>query len=257
MMVSNVFGKTNVLVIQQGEIAHAGALGQTLEELGATLHVVDTQLGAALPQDTGEFDALLVLGGVMSALDDAAHPWLLPLTVMIRRFHAEAKPVLGVCLGAQLMARAFGARVHTQGPLEVGFRAVRKVAAGEAEPLLRDLPSQIRPMQWHTDTFDLPAGAELLMTNASYPHQCYRIGEAAHGFQFHIEITAQLAGAWAEMAPESLERHHPGGIDGFRVELDRHLAESRRMCRCLGRRWLTLIERKAASRAGRDAAVPD
>ncbi len=253
---SNVFGKTNILVVQQGEIAHAGALGQTLDELGATRHVIDTQLGQPPPQDTGAFDALLVLGGVMSAVDDEAHPWLTPLTVAIRRFHAEAKPVLGICLGAQVMARAFGARVHVRGPLEIGFRAAWKVVAGEAEPLLRDLPRQVRLLQWHTDTFDLPAGAELLMTNASYPHQCYRVGDAAHGFQFHFEITAELAEAWADLAPESLE-HHPGGIAGFRTELGRHLAESRRLCGCLGRRWLALVERKAAARAGREVAVQD
>lgn len=145
-------GPLHVLVVMHDWLAPAGVLGECILERGATYTTVLPHEGytsqaphvhRGLPPDHRRFDGLIVLGGAMSATDDANYPHFPPLLRLIRAFHAAEKPVLGVCLGAQLVARAFGQRVGPQGWVEFGFTPIALTDEGRIDPLLEGLGPKI------------------------------------------------------------------------------------------------------------------
>ncbi len=136
---------------------------------------------------------LVVMGGPMNALDDAAHPHLAAERALIADCLARDVPVFGVCLGSQLMAAALGARVYEGPDGEFGAGSVTATAAAGTDPVFGELGETVPVVHWHGDTFDLPDGAVLLAGSDRYPHQAFRVGRAGYGLQFHVELTeAQL-----------------------------------------------------------------
>ena len=109
------------------------------------------------------------------------------------------RPFLGVCLGVQLLAAALGARVYAAERPEVGLLEVELTAEGRADPLFAGLDDRLVSLQWHGDTFDLPAGAVRLARSPTVPNQAFRAGERAYGVQFHLEVTGEMAREWAEI----------------------------------------------------------
>jgi GMP synthase (glutamine-hydrolysing) len=146
----------------------------------------------------GDLDGLVVMGGPMGANDDADHPNLPGERALLAAAVDRGIPVLGVCLGAQLLAAALGARVYRGPTLEVGLGEVEVVAD---DPVLGPTGSRLPAMHWHHDTFDLPAGATWVARSAAYRHQAFRVGERAWGLQFHVEVDAALAAAWRPHLP--------------------------------------------------------
>ena len=157
----------NILVVQHQHIGGPAALGAALEAGGARLDIRNGEDGDGLPGDGGGHAALLVLGGSMNANADAAYPYLSQSLALIRDFHGRAKPVLGICLGAQLIARAFGGRVFAMDAPELGFVDITPNGGAPADRLLAALGAPRPLMQWHYDSFDLPPAAELLATSPS------------------------------------------------------------------------------------------
>jgi len=136
-----------------------------------------------------DFDWLIVMGGPMGANDDALHPWLAPEVALIAEAVAAGKVVLGICLGAQLVARALGARVYANDEPEIGWFPVGapEGPGGDDGGPLR-LP--IEALHWHGDTFELPPGAVHLAESAGCRHQAFRVGHRVLALQFHLEMTA-------------------------------------------------------------------
>lgn len=237
----------DILVVQHANSGPAGALGDTLGKCGARLDVCDIEGGDRLPASAGNHAALVVLGGLMSALDDAEYPHLGAAADLIAGFHAQAKPVLGICLGAQLIARALGGRVHLGAASELGFVSLALTETAATDPLIGGLSSPQWLMQWHDDTFDLPPGARLLMTGDDCRNQAFRVGEATYAFQCHFEVTRALAGRWlAESRAAGHHQTHPGfhaRIDG---EIDRHIDGALEFCRTVGMRWAGLVAKSDA-----------
>ncbi len=126
----------------------------------------------------------LVLG---RALEDAEHPYLPAERALIAQAHARGLPILGVCLGAQLLAAALGAAVYRGPRGEVGAGTVELTAAGRSDPLFAGAPDPLPVVHWHHDTFDLPPGAQLLASSERYAHQAFRVGRS-YGLQFHVEL---------------------------------------------------------------------
>ncbi len=141
-----------------------------------------------------EADLLIVLGGSMGVYERAAHPWIDDeIALVAARLNAKG-PTLGLCFGAQLMAAALGARVY-QGPApEIGWPALKLTEAGRASPLAP--LDGVGVMQWHGDTFDLPAGATHLAQSAAYAHQAFSAGPHALALQFHLELTEKGFEGW-------------------------------------------------------------
>jgi GMP synthase (glutamine-hydrolysing) len=204
-----------VLIIENFIGTPPGQVGRELSHAGVASEVRRAFQGDAVPDDPDGYAGLVVLGGAQSALDDADHPYLPRIAGLIRLFGEADKPVLGICLGAQLVARAYGARNMLGLPIEFGWREVRPTEAGKADPLTAALGDGAPLFHWHTDTFTLPAGAEHLATSLMTSHQAFRMGRAAYGIQFHFETDRRLVAAWSEefagviadFAPDWPERH--------------------------------------------------
>ena len=153
------------------------------------------------PDDLGrpglaETDLLVVLGGPISAVDDRRYPFLADeVRLLERRLNAD-RPTLGICLGAQLMARALGSRVYGAGAKEIGWGPLALTEAGGASALRHLAPDKTSVLHWHGDTFDLPRGAVHLASTAVCENQAF--GWGAHGLalQFHVEVTAAGLERW-------------------------------------------------------------
>jgi GMP synthase-like glutamine amidotransferase len=177
-----------VLVVQHLEPERAAVLGETLEAAGCTLDVVRADLGQPLPRDLAAHDALVVLGGPMSATIDAGFPTRSAELALLRDAVGRGVPTLGVCLGAQLLAAAAGSAVYPGPEPEIGWGEVTLTAEAADDPLFHGIESPLVALHWHGETFDLPEGAVRLAGSSLYPNQAFRLGAAAWGVQFHVEV---------------------------------------------------------------------
>lgn len=151
----------------------------------------------------GDIDLLVAMGGPMSVNDEAALPWLVAEKAFVRRCVRHATPVLGVCLGAQLIASALGARVYPNREKEIGWFPIRAVT-GAGGPAAFRFPPRIDVFHWHGETFDLPDGAVRLAGSEGCENQAFQIGPTVIGLQFHLETTPESAAALAAHCRDEL-----------------------------------------------------
>jgi GMP synthase-like glutamine amidotransferase len=189
-----------------------------------------------------QIGGLVVFGGEMNADETERYPYLLTQRQLMRQAVDAGLPVLGICLGAQMLARVFGARVYRAPVRELGFKPVRITEAGQADPLLGAFHSGDRVFQWHEDTFDLPDGAELLAAGDDVQVQAFRIGRNAWGVQFHFEVDAEGVGAWLRVAEPSLERVWKRSAEDVREELRLYLDAQQQRSRPLFKAFARLVE---------------
>ncbi|MEN6341409.1 MAG: type 1 glutamine amidotransferase [Methanospirillum sp.] len=192
--------KVAVLIHDPAE--SAGLIDELLRERGYQVRAVRLDETNELPGDLGDA-ALVLMGGSMSANDELVHPWLADEKALVRQAIGADLPVLGVCLGAQVIASALGARVYPS-EQEVGWRTL---AGTSGNPLF---PPSFPAFELHGETFDLPAGAVLLATGDRVPHQAFAVGSAV-GLQFHLEATEPMIAAWtASVSAPERARHATG-----------------------------------------------
>ncbi len=201
----------DVLVIVHQAHSTPGRIGERLEARGYRLDVRRPALGDPLPEDTGDHVGVVVFGGPMSAND--AMPFIRDEIAFIGRALTEEVPLLGICLGAQMMAKALGASVspHHAGACEIGYYPLTATPAGTALlPAARAWPSHV--YHWHSEGFDLPDGAELLATGDVFPNQAFRYGRKAFALQFHPEVTRDMMCRWTVRGAHHLSK--PGAQPG-------------------------------------------
>ena len=153
--------------------------------------------GEALP-GIEEIDWLIVMGGPMGVNDEAEFEWLRPEKELIRQAIGQKKRVLGICLGAQLIASALGARVYKNSEKEIGWFKVQRSSNVRPGDFLESFPPEFTAFHWHGDTFDLPYGARLLASTGACRHQAYAIGDRILGLQFHLEVQRENVEALIE-----------------------------------------------------------
>jgi GMP synthase-like glutamine amidotransferase len=232
----------NVLVLQHIACEPPGVFEDVLVERSAQIHRVELDEGEPLPGWHG-FDAIVAMGGPMSATDDAELPWLTAEKRLIAEAAAAGVPFWGVCLGVQLLAASLGARVYAGDEPEVGLLPVEITAAGRADPVFAELPNGLVTLQWHGDTFDLPSGAVRLAGSPAYPNQAFRYANA-YGVQFHLEVSDEMAQSWAGVPAyaASLERTlGPGAAGPFLASIEERSAEMRSHGRGLFERFLDTV----------------
>jgi len=183
-----------VLAFRHVPFEHLGLIAEALETRGIEYDYVDLFRGSARVPSIAEAAGLISMGGPMSANDDL--PYLCAELDLIRAALEAGKPVLGVCLGAQLLGKALGARVYRNPVKEIGWFPVRLTEAGRRDPLLAGFQEAETVLHWHGETFDLPAGAVWLAWSEACRHQAFRFGEKAYGFQFHLEVTPEMIADW-------------------------------------------------------------
>lgn len=229
-----------VLVIENYPKTTLGLVGIALDDVGAECAIVRTHEGEMLPASPDSFDALIMLGGAQDALDDESHPHLGHEASLARAFGDEDKAVLGICLGAQILARGYGAANILGRPLEFGWHEIRPTAAGVADPMLRAIGDATPIFHWHVDTFTLPPGAAHLATSAMTPLQAFRIGRAVYGIQFHFEAGTELVASWTEDFAAEIVDSAPDWFDRHPVEAARHGPAADAAGLALARAWVAL-----------------
>lgn len=188
---------TRVLALRHIMVEHLGAFEPRLREAGASISYVDLAQGGKLPSSHQDYDVLFILGGPMSVNDEDKLDWLRPEKRFVREAVSAGKTVMGLCLGAQMIASSFGARVAPGAGHEVGFMEIELEVAAAADPLLDHFhrPRQM-VFQLHGEGFELPAGAVRLARSARYPNQAFRLGRRCWGLQFHVETDRPMLEQW-------------------------------------------------------------
>lgn len=187
--------RPTVLVFRHAPHEGLGAIAGALKRAGLAPRLVDTPRAERIP-DPRRFAGLIVMGGPMGVYERRRFPFLQAEITALRRAIRAGRPVLGVCLGAQLIAHALGARVYPNRRKEIGWFSVRRTAAGARDPLFQRMPAAPRVFQWHGDTFDLPRGARRLATAPLCRNQAFVHGTNVYGLQYHLEIEAAMIADW-------------------------------------------------------------
>lgn len=203
-----------ILSIVHGSDARAQLFSQVVREAGHTLEEWSLAWGTPPPRPIDDYDAVLVFGGAMHADEDDRHPWLNEENLLLQRLLDLHLPTLGVCLGAQLLAKAAHAPVHRASRPEIGWHDVELTDEAESDPVFSRLPGRFRAFQWHYYTHGLPSGA-VELARSEVCTQAFRLGSSAWGVQFHPEVTREQIQSWLE-------------TDGFNegVDVERVAAES-------------------------------
>ncbi len=173
------------------------AIAEALVDAAVAVDVRVMSSRARLPRDLDGFQAMVVMGGPMSATSDEAFPTRGAEIALLEEALDRGLPALGICLGAQLLALAAGGKVYpgAEGP-EIGWAPVSLTNEARTDPLLAGLPGELTVLHWHADTFDLPPGATHLASSKVYPNQAFRVDQNAWGFQFHLEVDDEAVGAF-------------------------------------------------------------
>ncbi len=206
-----------LLVLQHAPHETLGSLEQHCREAGLAWRTVELFREVTPSVDLDRAAGLVILGGPMNVDETDGYPFLGPEVEWIRQAIHAGIPLLGICLGAQLLAKALGARVYPNGVKEIGWFEIELTPEADDDPLLGGFDRRQTVFQWHGDTFDLPQGAVLLATSERCRHQAFRFGRRAFGLQFHIEMTPALIALWLEdlanqEAPDAADRIDPESI---------------------------------------------
>jgi GMP synthase (glutamine-hydrolysing) len=221
---------TRAIILQHTASEGAERVAALVSARGWILDVRHVYRGDPVPDDLGPDELLIVMGGPMGVLDagDPRYPFLAPELSLLQTLCARDRPVLGICLGAQLLARAAGARVYPNTRPEVGWSPIRFLDVA-GEPILQGLRERETLFQWHGDTFDLPPGAVHLAMTEVCAHQAFRIGTRQFGLQFHCEVGAKTIAGWVrDDADYVIAANGPDAAARIASDTARYLEEAER-----------------------------
>lgn len=198
----------SVLILKNVSTEGPGTIEDFLREQGIPYRIVELEKEAVPHPD--EFDTLVMMGGPMSVNEEEIYPYIKRERELVKEFIAGGKRVFGVCLGAQIMAKALGAEVYVGPEKEIGWYEIELTEDGIRDPLMKKLAvhpragdfwKRFRVFHWHGETFDVPSGAVRLAKSALYPNQAFRYGNNAYAFQFHIEVKKEMIYEWLKDEP--------------------------------------------------------
>src|SRR5882757_9001527 len=196
-----------IYVLQHHAVENLGTIADALEGAALAWQYVRVHKGQPVPTEMKGAGGLIVMGGPMGVYQTERYPFLRDEMKLIEDAIKHERPVLGVCLGAQIVAAALGAKVdrNPRGK-EIGWHPIQLEPSARDDRLMRGLPETITPFHWHGDIFDLPADAESLASSDKTPCQAFRHGKATYAFQFHFEVTGASVAAMAEAFVKDLNR---------------------------------------------------
>jgi GMP synthase (glutamine-hydrolysing) len=201
-----------IYVLQHHPVENLGTIADALEGEALAWQYVRVADGQPVPADMKGAGGLIVMGGPMAVYQTDRYPWLRDEMRLIEDAIKSNMPVLGVCLGAQIVAAALGAKVERNpNGKEIGWHPIRLSDSAKDDRLMRGLPATMTPFHWHGDIFELPTGATSLASSDKTPCQAFRHGEKAYGLQFHFEVTRDGVAAMAEAFAKDLSRENIAG----------------------------------------------
>ena len=236
-------GAMKIYVVLNMRSTAMGLLGKAIAEAGGEVQHCAAYSSEELIRSPDGFDALIVMGGEQNALNDADFRCFPELLTLIRAFEAEDKAVLGICLGSQLVARAFGGKNQVGGASEFAWSEITLVNSSGYDPVVAALPPAFRQFQWHDDTFTLPPSAIRLAGSKAAENQMFRVGRACYGLQFHTEVGIDLAAEWCAMYRDILLEKDPDWLDHAASEARLHGPGAQNVSNDLLKAWLDLVKR--------------
>jgi len=192
------------------------------------------------PSDPGDYAGLVMMGGPMSANDTADHAFLEESMALIRSFGLAKRPVLGICLGAQVIARAYGGEVFRLGGLEAGYIPMQKTAQAKEDPVFAGLPGDFAAFHTHYEAVRNIPEATVLATGGMSAVQAYRVGKATYGLQFHPEATIDIARDWVRKFGAVFCKDEPRLITHLDSDFAGHYRNSEQWCRDFVQSWSKL-----------------
>jgi GMP synthase (glutamine-hydrolysing) len=229
-----------VLVVQHEQVEGLGTIAESLAEVEVEARYLRAFAGATVPHEIGEASGLIVMGGSMGVYDAPRYPFLRDEMRLIESALRTATPILGICLGSQLLARVLGAEVAPAGQKEIGWFDITLSESAQSDPLWSGISRTFPAFHWHGDVFPLPAGATHLASSAMTPRQAFRVGRA-YGLLFHLEVTAgivrDMIGTW----PEELREEQLAGQEIIRAA-DQLLPPMREIAQTVFHRWTKSLE---------------
>jgi GMP synthase (glutamine-hydrolysing) len=230
-----------IIVLQHHPAENLGTIADALQSSALAWQYVRVYEAQPIPQEIRGAGGLIVMGGPQTVYQLDRYPYLRDEIRLIEDGLKQDKPILGVCLGSQLLAAALGARVYHNNEREIGWFPVRLSSDAQSDRLIRGLPTEFMAAHWHSDAFDLPAGAVPLASSEKTALQGYRYGEKAYGLLFHVEMTEEILSALVAEFNEGLKRI---GIDGDLILADarRHLPQLNSISETIFGRWAAPIQ---------------
>lgn len=231
----------NILIIQHEPHENAGALDPLLSANGRKVTYCHAYKNDPIPleEELCVLDGVVILGGSMSANDQEKYPFIKDELKMIPQLVKLKVPILGICLGSQLIAKALGSRVYKGSQKEIGWYPLTLSEAATKDNVFGSVGYQTFMFQWHGETFDLPSGAIRLASSPLYPNQAFRYTDRIYGLQFHCEMTDSLIRDWIQTGEKELTE---ANISAEKIleETPRYLPGLRRFVHQLAEKWLLL-----------------
>ncbi len=218
---------SRVIVLQHVGCETLGSIEVSLRQARLSFEYVRTFAGAAVPASMDDACGLIIMGGPMGVYEDDRYPHLRLERKLIENALSLSKPVLGICLGSQLLAHVLGAKVYPGPRKEIGWYPVTLSSSAATDRLWTDTPETFDAYHWHGDVFDLPTNCELLACSAMTRHQAFRYGANAYGILFHMEVTRPLIETMTDTFANELREINQSGAqirqlaDQFLPALDR------------------------------------
>ncbi len=186
------------LVFQHVSHESPGRLGELMSGGGFEIHTVNLGAGDPVPANADDFPVLVVMGGPMNVYESDKHPYLVPETRFVGEFIKSGRAVMGICLGAQIMAVALGAGVSPGISKEIGWHDIELTDKAAGDPVFSHFSRREKVFQWHGDTFETPRGADNLASSRDFPNQAFRYGKKAYALQFHLETDGEMVRRWLD-----------------------------------------------------------
>lgn len=189
---------SRLLVIQHVPHERLGTFEDAFKTAGCTIRPLNSYEAKGAWPDLGDIEGIVSMGGPQSVYDQAKYPWMAKELALLREAVKRELPVLGVCLGAQMLAAALGANVAKNPQKEIGWFPLMREPAADGDPLCAPFGQTETAFQWHGDTFTLPKGAVRLFSSPLCQEQAFRYGTNVYGFQCHLEVTEAIIRAWMQ-----------------------------------------------------------
>ncbi len=229
-----------VLIVQHIPCETPGILWEVFKRKGLSAECLQTFKSQGVPEDGGGARGLVLMGGPMGVYEQERYPFLRQEARLIEKALKEQRPILGICLGSQLLAAVLGAKVTKGKGKEIGWHTVRLTEAARTDRLWKGVESPFVAYHWHGDVFELPSGAVGLASSDRTECQAFCYGPSAYGFLFHMEVTKEVIGAMVRAFAGELREEGISGQEIMEKAKD-HLAPLQEVGRKVFQRWAELV----------------